>query len=607
MNLFGIDINPSDRLGNKMKYFVGNKRAGMGSAEDSCEIEFLIGPTYTSPNFVKSTKLRIFYNDKIITASDFDTKKVKNSNCYVGELNRNDIKVQVTDFSLWGTKEFIRSFAISNKTVEEIEIRLEFTVETDLKIIQDKDRQLICSTDGESKLFCWTEMTMTDWLSRAMEIYFTSEFETSVIDSDEESNDKRDRMYLTSTIRVKPFSCEETALVFAFGESMNEETRHIGIKEVRDQFRKNIQNWEEWTAKLKIGHIPEGTEKDIVISSLVMIKACQSYDGGFMACPFQYCFSYFRDSFGALTGLYKAGCAEELKDFLLWADNVYRDINENFNSCAMGGTLLQNLDSSSENLASESPSYFCLIAKYYYNLTRDEKFIRQIMPSLDIAINSQLDYIEKNNGHLRFNGDETEQYVPRKDGDMYYFTPDFNRNDYSVASLLLFLAAAEFYTLFENSERLAGAITHVNAVIKWQYADCDGILCWQRGPVSRNYLITNYNMFPVWLDVELPDGLSAKNTAGILKYINPTTGFLPISPGVVEGFTGHTMGILLSNLNKMNHPYKERVLAKLTGLCDSYGTFSEFYGPGGISNTHNMNIFSSGINVAAIIEYFKQS
>jgi hypothetical protein len=579
----------------------------MGTAEDTCEISFLIGPTYTSPNFIKSSKLRIFYNDKIITVSDFETKKVKNTNCYISEFDSNDFTVNIADFSLWDTKEVIRSFTVGNKTKKQIEIRFEFAIETNLKIIKEKDRYTIFSTSGESTFFCWTQMSMTDWLDRGMEIYFTSEYEASLIDDDTESAKNKGRLVFSTTLCIEPLSCEETALIFAFKESVNEEIRQIAINEVREQFNKNIQNWEKWTANLDVGNIPEGKEKEIVLSSLIMIKSCQSYDGGFMACPFQYCFSYFRDSFGALTGLHKAGCAEEIRDFLIWADRIYQTIKDNFNSCAMGNLMLQNLESLRENLASESPSYFCLIAGYYYDLTNDEIFIRKIMPSLDIAIETQLEYIEKNNGQLRFNGDETERYVPRNDGDMYYFTPDFCQDDFALSSMLLFLAAARFYQKFSDNDRLRAGIHSVRQAIVEGYVRSDGLLQWQSGHEKRDYLITNYNMFPLWLEIDLPDNLSEKNTIGMLEYIRPSTGYLPISPGVVEGFTGHTMGILLSNLTKLRHPLSHQALGRLTGLCDGYGTFSEFYGPGGISNTHNMNIFSSGINVAALMDYYREN
>jgi hypothetical protein len=63
--------------------------------------------------------------------------------------------------------------------------------------------------------------------------------------------------------------------------------------------------------------------------------------------------------------------------------------------------------------------------------------------------------------------------------------------------------------------------------------------------------------------------------------------------------------LLLTDLSRLQHPEAHPVCERLLGLCDTYGTFSEFYGPGGVSNTHNMNIFSSGINVAALLDYYR--
>jgi len=108
----------------------------------------------------------------------------------------------------------------------------------------------------------------------------------------------------------------------------------------------------------------------------------------------------------------------------------------------------------------------------------------------------------------------------------------------------------------------------------------------------------------MWLDVDLPNNLSEKNVVKMISYINPETGYLPISPGTTEGFTGHTLGLLLTGLVKLNNPLRNDILTRLRSLTDCYGTFSEFYGPGGVSNTHNMFLLSSGINIAAMLDYY---
>lgn len=585
-------------LGPQMKYFVGNSRSGMGTQENNCDISFLIGPTYTSVNFINNSKLKIECNGLKISAKDFTTARVKKANCYVSVFENNDLKITLTDFALWGTKDAIRLISAENMTRDQLEVSVDFTLTTGLKILDGHIRPAVVCKKGKDKLFCWTELDIADWLDRKMEVYFTGIQNFEI---------EGDSIKYSRNITLPSGGKSEAAIVFAFRESYKDPVEQIDIKEVKSRLKENIKTWELWCDSADIGGLPDSVYKDIIISNLIMIKSCQSFDGGFMACPFQYCFSYFRDSHGGLRGLYKAGYHLEIRSFLEWAHRIYDAHGENFNSCAMGADIFQNLGVSQENLASESPSLFCIIAGYYHELTGDMDFIKEIMPSLEKAVMSQVGYIEKNNGHLRFNGDETEKYVPKKDGDMYNFTPDFLKDDFSCSSMILFLAAADFFLMIKDDEKVENAAEKVKDTLLKEYTDEKGILRWQKGPVMRNYLMTNYNLFPIWLDVKLPEGITEKNAREMEKYISPETGYLPISPGVTEGFTGHTLALALDAFIKTGSPKQHEMFEKLSKLTDRYGTFSEFYGPGGVSNTHNMNIFSSGINIASMIDYMSKN
>ena len=574
--------------GPKMKYFTGNGRVGIGSVDTGAILNFLIGPYYTSPNFAEDIRFR-FIVDGVSIEWNPAMKRVVGTGIFAGEEETAGIRIAAMDTAFPDNDCCMRGFEAMNMKGHAITVEAEMVVKPCVKA--SLQATSIClQTSEQDQFFCWTNCGKYDWMSRKAFLYLTDGYRV---------REDQDGLVVSAVRELATGESWDFAAVFDFTEN----AERASIEDCRKAVKKAQDFWREWLLKLHIPAMPERACR-IMEANLINIKMCQSYDGGFMACPHVYCFSYFRDSFGACQGLYRVGAAEEIRRFLLWANKRYKECGGNFNSSAMGKTIFQNLDSSQENLASESPAYFCIIASYYYCLTGDEAFIRELLPSLKIAVESQIGYLKKNGNQLRFNGDETERYVPRNDGDMYCFNPDFDNNYFSVSSLLLFLAALDFYVQFEPLADYETLRADVCRSIILNYADSRGLLKWQNSNPELTYYMTNYNMYPIWLDIAVEEEMDKSNVLEMLSFIRPDTGYLPISPGTTEGFTGHTMGILLSCLVKLKHSQAEAVLDSLLELTDSYGTFSEFYGPGGVSNSHNMNIFSSGIDIAAIAEYY---
>lgn len=93
------------------------------------------------------------------------------------------------------------------------------------------------------------------------------------------------------------------------------------------------------------------------------------------------------------------------------------------------------------------------------------------------------------------------------------------------------------------------------------------------------------------------------------RLINPKTGFLPASFPDVSGFCGHTMGLFLYGLVQLNKREEaERVVSVILekSLLGRWGTVSEFYGPGGVSNGHTYRVFESGILAEALLLYHEK-
>jgi hypothetical protein len=64
---------------------------------------------------------------------------------------------------------------------------------------------------------------------------------------------------------------------------------------------------------------------------------------------------------------------------------------------------------------------------------------------------TQLKYAEEFDWKLMFNGDETERYVPYRDGDIYGgfpALPDWKDEDWSMTSLAACIASLEFYLYY---------------------------------------------------------------------------------------------------------------------------------------------------------------
>jgi hypothetical protein len=603
-------------------YFFGGGRSGAGSAAETPDLCFLVGPTYTSPNFLASETLSVEI-DGVLYPLDMVMDRLPRSGIFQGTREAAGLSVELVDFAPWDSDRVLRKIRVYNLSERTALVRILATVRPACRTARAVDSRVEIDAGVDEPIFCWCEIHLRNWEARRATLFFSGEgASTACIGSDAASEVDSGPKFLLSSrvISLLPGSeITETlhhhlsfvAETFAGSPSTVSPASYASDPEA--DLASCLADWASWFSEGIDFPYPDARTRHVVEGTLATIRSLRSFDGGFMACPRCYAFSYLRDSHGGLRGLAAAGHTKELGSFLRWVHATYLQHGYIVNSASNGGDLVQNLDSSDENLASESTAYHVLLARYYERATGDASLLLEIESSLKFAVDAQLRYADVNDGRLRFNGDETEQYVPVEDGAVYGFgsLPDFHRNAFSLASAAAAVATADFFAdHLDRTGRDGSAYRKASDELR------QGIERHLRTPEQSfhhwmqredgtypTYPVTNYLLMSLWMDARLASGSEREDALATLVWRDPTTGFLPLAPPIHPGFTGHTLALLLHDLTRLRHPLAPAVFQTLVHgpLPDRWGTYSEFFGPGGVSNTHNFNIFSSGIAVDAIL------
>jgi hypothetical protein len=272
------------------------------------------------------------------------------------------------------------------------------------------------------------------------------------------------------------------------------------------------------------------------------------------------------------------------------------------------------------NQYAESPAYVLLLAKEYYEATRDIDFLKSMDDLLTYAIDIQIKNAKVNDWLLPFNGDETEQYCLKEDGKEYGGFPaltGFNRNQWSMSSAAACIASLDFYIDYLKLKKKDSYMKDYQdamslmkeSLVKHFYRSDLGGLQWalKKDGTYYPYNVTNFVLMPVWFGVSLKDNVERTGVEKALSFVNSKTGFVANAPSDVEGFCGHTLAYLLYDLTRLNMPEKDKVYNTLinSSVIQRYGMVNEYYGPSGVPNPHNLRVFESGIVIDAIVNYLK--
>jgi hypothetical protein len=593
-------------------YFIGNGILG-GGGDSKANWNFLIGPDYTSPNFLKSEILGITVNgvDKVLLLS---MHRIRSTGIFYDMITAGEARIHVFEYATPGMPLLTRHFIVENTSGKQaLTFQIRAKIQKGTGITDGVyGEALLLKADKSSPLF-----------GNGDGGYWKESFALIAFHPGNQCGISLSSADLSSAkITVAPGQTAQAGLVHCLFENdpnlTKENLQRIRSLDLDKNLNSSLEEWKSWIGKGKKFSNADARVNDILESMLVGIRMQQNRCGGFIAGTRKYAFSYIRDSYGACKGLLACGHPEEVRRYLEITLHKFRVFEKIPNSVQMGADKFSHGDG---NQFAESPAYVLLLAKAYYEATGDIVFLKSLDELLKFALDIQLDYAKNNNWLLPFNGDETEQYCVREDGSEYGGFPaltGFNKDQLSMSSAAACIASVKFYTDYllmvkpgfsvKDYQDAAGMLK--KSLMEHFYKPEMGGIQWamKKDGTYYPYNVTNFVLMPVWFGVTLPDNAEKEAVKNAVSFIKPGTGFIADAPGDVEGFCGHTLAFLLYDLTVLDMPEKSSVFNTLvnSNIIQRYGMVNEYYGPGGVPNPHNLRVFESGVVMDALVKYLSK-
>jgi hypothetical protein len=592
--------------------FIGGGRCGGGGTPDGIW-NFLIGPEYTSPDFLKQENLFLEHGGKRIRLPAA-SHRVQGSGILMGQSAHDGLTLELYEFAPWNTYEVIRLIGIRNDSSQlvQIEAVAEVIPEGNAEIAGDflAVNQPVGAPSfgiGENK----------NWAARLCRIGFDQARRVEPMPRD----DAKPAFRLSSrSLAIKPGKCAAIALVHSI-HFTDRAPLAFGPFAAVDSLRSELAAWNRWVAQ---GKYPSATEPDtrlLAESILVGMRMQQSQDGGLIAGVRRYPYAYMRDMHGAAKGFLAAGYFGETAAAIRWHHRKFRHLGLIVDASEMG---TPGISFAGGNHTAELPAYFVLLVRAYVRAGGDIALLDEVRDAIGWCANIQITEGRKNGWHLSFNGDETERYVPTIDGKTY--SDDYGANSYgggpgwpqlkwSFPSQVLAITSLDFAA--ECAKRwgqspdscLAARDAFIRELLATFVDPATGSAAWctyQDGS-HPSFPLTNYLLFPAWLVAPLEPRLIAKCVDDAARYLKPG-GILPVAPGAVEGTCGQSLALLLAGLKETDRKGSnagrialvQKTIFEST-LLGHFGMVNEFYGPSGVPNPHNLRPFESGILLDALL------
>ncbi len=596
-------------------YFLGSGISGAMGTPDGIW-NALIGPNYTSPNFLSCEILSINIDGKSLNILP-EMHRGRKSGIFYGEIEIEGIVITLVDFTNDKKPWVTRFLSVKNLSGKSHQVSICATIVPDnIETTIVNNSALSLRADTTKWNFDHVNLESKNWADRFSLIAFNVPAAASLIG---------DTCRITTEQVVLQDSKDYRAALYHyqhFKEPDKEDQDYLRIIRKRDilaDLNQSISGWKVWFDKGRMyeDRMKLQKAKDVVEGSLVMVKMLQDSSGGFIAGLREYPHSYVRDTHGACRLLGITGHNEEVKKAIETISYKAKVFGHIPNAWQMGANKFHYYKFN--NPASETPAYFVLMMRNYLENTKDQKFIDQLYPDMKSAIDVQINEMRTNNWKIDFNGDETERYTVRKDGEMYGklsdWAEDKDLKNWSFPSATLALASTTFFVDYLNSSGrtdLANAYSAVAQQIKnsidytfWRSDLKIHDWCRKRNNSWPQYRLPNYDLLPLWTGAILNNDRQVQDAFAMRQYINPTNGYLPTAPGDVEGFSGHNLAYMLYAMKKLNDPLADSIHQTLmiAPIIYCWGTVSEFYGPNAVPNGHLLNPFSSGILGEALIRY----
>ena len=570
----------------KDAYFFGNSIVGASGTKEG-EWTFLIGPDYTSPNYVNCVKLFVEINGETIPLT-FAMRRIRKSGVFFGVASAQEHKIYVWDFAPKDTCLAVRY--IYADTLGGAQITA--------KISPDESAQSVIGgalcIQKDTEKYCFGNRETLNWQDRFCSIYF---HQNSICTG------QNGEYVLTTTLNHGA-----AALV----HSMSYEKPQMTQIDPKTLLEETLRYWHGWFAE---GHMPEIENTryaDAVESILLSVKMQQNRDGGSIAGIRKYANSYVRDTHGGMRMLLATGHHREVALLLNNIHTRFEKAGFIPNWWSMGSDTF--IGHSFCNDASEVTAYYIFMVRDYLKHTGDMALVETIMPSIRWAAETQLNWLLAHDYTIPFNGDETEQYCCNHDGEEYgrFVVPGYAWESLSLSfpSAAAALCSLEWYAdlvKVDWSEHFAKLRAKIDEVFLRQ----DGTHIWSakytdEGLVHHRGTLTNYLLLPLWMGAALRDDRQITDAVKTKEFVRES-GFLPNCPEVMQGFCGHSMGLYLYCMLKLHDREESKRAAEQilnTNLLSCYGTLAEFYGPGCVPNGHMCRAFEGGIVGEALVKYF---
>ncbi|MFI5387970.1 MAG: amylo-alpha-1,6-glucosidase, partial [Fimbriimonadales bacterium] len=528
-------------LGPEEPYFLGSGVAGAGGDTEG-KWDFLIGPDYTSPNFISEETLSLTVDGRP-TALAFKMHRARETGIFFGSQRIGDLRILVADFSNSDSPWVARLIGIENlsrKTTARVSVRATIRPGGTRSNLEGTGALAI---EADRGVFCFGGETR-NWAKRVSLITFSDLCVAKPTGAAVELT--------TSEHTVAPGRGFSTGL-YHHQFYAGEETPKFLIDKIRRHnpeadLERSIAYWGKWLRSGKSFEKKATDQRawDAVEASLLACKMQQNRDGGTIAGTRRYANSYIRDTHGAVRLFLATGHYPEAKKAIETIHHKWSVAGFIPNYWSMGSDSF--LGRSFVNDSAEITGYYVLMIRDYYAATKDIKFVDSLAPSIKFAVDSQLDFMARNEWRITFNGDETEQYCVRQDGQEYGGFPAFpqwRRDSWSFPSAALACASTQFYIDYLLAEgNRAGASLYETKLAKardgidatfWKAGAAGSFHYWARYKDGSwpDVMVPNYGLLPLWIGARLNKERQLGDATAMRRYVVPESGYLPTAPDVV--------------------------------------------------------------------------
>ncbi len=601
--LLATTIATVPSFGDPEPSFIGGGRVGAGGQPDGAW-DFLIGPTYSSPNFLHEERLSVGWRGGRNRAVAPAMYRAAGSGLLCGRQRVGDLEIEVWEVAPWGGQEVLRIVAVVSRGAGVVAgLRVQAFVRAPGKpAILDQELRIALplgtpSYGGECP----------SWEDRCARIAWNRPAALCV--------DYRDNVgagyLLTCELGDLPPGGRVTAaLIHRVEAGPTSDSGNLAV-EPAALVERELQGWRAWFDRA----VPAVGQDPLIESQLAFIRMQQSYDGGFIAGVRRYAYSYIRDMHGACRGLMAAGFLDEASRALAWIDRKARRFGTVVNASEMGADVR---DFVGGHKGTELPAYYLFLAVGLLRRGHDGAAIDACRETLVQAADEQIAVSRSDGWRFRYNGDETERYVPVVDGANYLFNkPDWSKERalWSMPSHVLAMASVTAFACDLAPRWGLDPAPYLAAVESWRASfaptfqpDGRAVPAWTVFPDGSlpAYPVPNYLLFAAWTDAPFPAADVRACVEAAESCLDPARGRVPVSPGAVEGTCGHDLALLLYGLKRIGAA-PERVarvekLVRQSGSLQWFGMVNEFYGPNGTPNQHNLRPFETGPLIEALIK-----